>query len=90
MEILKPCRHNISNLGPLYSPASLSSMPQLPFPGEFVQIQNVITLYDNSKEELVDCRMTPKKNYQFEVNNVSQVCCLFQLTVLLTNSHFSH
>ena len=73
MEILKLCRHNILNLGPLYPPASLSSMPELPFPGEFVQLQYVVTLYDDRNKELVDCRMTPIGNCQFEVNNVSQL-----------------
>ena len=84
MEILKLCRHNILNLGPLYPPASLSSMPELPFPGDFVQLQNVVTLYDDSNKELVDCRMTPIGNCQFEVNNVSEMCYSFRLTVLLT------
>lgn len=69
MEILKLCRHNILNLRPLYPPASLSSMPELPFPGEFVQLQYVVTLYDDRNKELVDCRMTPIGNCQFEVNN---------------------
>ena len=74
MEIVKPCRHHILNLGCRSTAASLSSVP-LPFPGQFVQLQYVVALVNNNSKELIDCRMFSFGNRQFKIINVSHSCC---------------
>lgn len=69
MEILKPCRHHILNLGCRSTAASLSSVP-LPFPGQFVQLQYVVALVNNNSKELIDCRMFSFGNRQFKIINL--------------------